>query len=71
MAVQTRLLRIQWENNVSVKCDTKLDDGAWVLILQMDENQHLSSVWDSHVTGIITAFVDAKLAEIGNEMKAP
>ena len=70
MASQTRLIRLQWENNVSFKCDTKLDDGEWVLVLEIDENNHLSNVWDSEITSIVTKFLTSKLAEIGNEMKA-
>ena len=70
MARQTRLIRLQWENNVSFKCDTKLDDGEWVLVLEIDENNHLSNVWDSEITSIVTKFLTNKLAEIGNDMKA-
>jgi len=70
MASQTRLIRLQWENNVSFKCDTKLDDGEWVLVLEIDENNHLSNVWDSEITSIVTKFLTNKLAEIGNDMKA-
>ena len=70
MASQTRLIRLQWENNVSFKCDTKLGDGDWVLVLEIDENNHLSNVWDSEITSIVTKFLTNKLAEIGNDMKA-
>ena len=70
MASQTRLIRLQWKNNVSFKCDTKLDDGEWVLVLEIDENNHLSNVWDSEITSIVTKFLTNKLAEIGNDMKA-
>ena len=70
MAAQTRLIRLTWENNVSFKAETKLDDGDWILLLEMDENNHLAGVWDNEITGVVTNFLDLKMAEIGNDMKA-
>ena len=70
MAAQTRLIRLTWENNVSFKAETKLDDGDWILLLEMDENNHLAGVWDNEITGVVTKFLDLKMAEIGNDMKA-
>jgi len=70
MAAQTRLIRLTWENNVSFKAETKLDDGDWILLLEMDENNHLASVWDNEITGVVTKFLNLKMAEIGNDMKA-
>ena len=70
MAEQIRLIRLTWENNVSFKCDSKLDDGEWVLVIEIDENNHLKSVWDNEITGIITSYLGNRLSEIGNEMKA-
>jgi len=70
MAAQTRLIRLTWENNVSFKAETKLDDGDWILLLEMDENNHLASVWNNEITGVVTKFLDLKMAEIGNDMKA-
>lgn len=70
MAAQTRLIRLTWENNVSFKAETKLDDGDWILLLEMDENNHLAGVWDNEITGVVTKFLNLKMAEIGNDMKA-
>ena len=70
MAVSTRIIRLQWENNKEFKADTKLGDGDWITIIEMTENNHMSAVWDDHVTGIVTKFMASKMAEIGNEMKA-
>ena len=70
MAAKTRLLKLQWENNVSFKAETKLDDGGWILVLEIDENNHLANVWDNEITGVVTKFLASKLAEIGIEMKA-
>jgi len=69
MATQTRLIRLTWENDNQFKMDTKLDDGDWITIVQMDENGHIASLWPSAQT-ICETYVKEQLSLIGSEMKA-
>ena len=70
MAAHTRLIRLAWENNDSFKVDSKLDDGDWLTILDMNENNHMTGVWDVEVTNIILKYVTSKMKDIGDEMKS-
>jgi len=69
MATQTRLIRFAWENDVGFKMDTKLDDGDWITIVQMDENGHIGSLWPSTQT-ICETYVKEQVSLIGSEMRA-
>jgi len=68
--MSTLEIELTWENNISFKMRARTDKGNWVTILETDENQHLASVWDNYVTGICKGYLETKLAQIGNEMKA-
>ena len=70
MAQSTRLIRLQWENNVEFKADSRLDDGEWMTIVHMDENNHMASVWDTEITNIILKYVTSKMKDIGDIMKS-
>jgi hypothetical protein len=70
MAAQVRLIRLAWENGVNFKMDSKLDDGDFVTIIDVDENGHLDKLWDSGIATVCTTYFETELGIIGSEMKA-
>ena len=70
MAAQIRLIRLTWENDVNFKMDTKLDDGEYVTIIEIDENGHLNQLWDAGVATVCKKYFETELDSIGTEMKA-
>jgi hypothetical protein len=70
MAAQIRLIRLSWENGVNFKMDSKLDDGNFVTVIEIDENGHLDTLWDSGVATVCTKYFETELNTIGAEMKA-
>ena len=69
MAEQTRLIRLTWENGVNFKMDTKLDDGSYMTIIDMDENGELPKLWDN-AQSLCEKFFLEKITGIGADMKA-
>jgi len=70
MAASIRDIRISWENGVNFTMDTRLDGGSWVTIIDIDENGHLDTLWDSGVSAVCTKYFETELNVIGAEMKA-
>ena len=70
MAAKTRLIRFQWENDVNFQMDTKLDDGEWITVIDIDENGHLDTLWDSGIATVCAKYFETELNIIGAEMKA-
>ena len=69
MAADVRLVRLTWENDVSFKVDTKLNDAGYVTILEMDENGCVACLWE-HVGKLCKKYFDTQIDEIGKVMKA-
>ena len=70
MAAQTRLIRLAWENGVSFTMDTKLGDASYITIIDIDENGHLNTLWESGVATVCKKYFETELDAIGAEMKA-
>lgn len=70
MASKVRLVRFTWENGVSCKVDTKLDNASYITIIDVDENGHLNKLWDAGLKTVIMTFLEAEVDTIGEEMKA-
>ena len=69
MAADVRLIRLTWENGVQFKMDTKLNDGGYVTILEMDENGCLACVWE-YAGKLCKKYFDTQIENIGGIMKA-
>ena len=69
MAATVRWIRLSYENGVNFTMDTKLDDGSWLDVINMDENGHISSLWPG-VETVCETFFSEKIEEIGSVMKA-
>ena len=70
MAAQTRDIRLTWENDVNFKMQTRLGTADWITVIDIDENGHLDTLWDSGVATVCTKFFETELNTIGAEMKA-
>ena len=70
MAAKVRLIRLTWENDVSFEMETRLDDGAWQTVSQMDENGYFEGLWESGVVPLCNEYFKSMLNTIGAEMKA-
>ena len=70
MAEKVRLIRLTWENDVSFEMETKLDDGEWQTISQIDENGFFANLWEKGVVPLCKEYFDHELSNIGSEMKA-
>lgn len=69
MAQKVRTIKISWENDDSFIMETKLDAGNWEKVIEMDENGHLSSLWNN-VEALCKQYFEAEMSIIGSEMKA-
>ena len=69
MAAQTRLIRLDWENGVNFKMSSKLGEGSYITIVDVDENGHLSSLWNA-IQKVCELYIKKELDIIGEEMKA-
>jgi len=70
MAEKVRLIRLTWENDASFEMETKLDDGDWGTIAQIDENGYFSNLWEMGVVPLCKEYFNQELSTIGSEMKA-
>ncbi len=69
MAEQVRLVRLTWENGEGFKVDTKLDAGAYVTIIEMDENGNIAQLWP-HAQKLCETYFERIVTDVGTEMKA-
>jgi nitrogen fixation protein FixH len=69
MAEQTRDIKITWENDNKFEMKTRLDSGAWIIIVRAEENGEIPKLWNS-IQSICEKFISVKLEEIGTEMKS-
>lgn len=60
-------LELAWENDNYFEMTAKPDDGEPTIILRMDENTHLPSLWHN-VTKICASYLEKVLKDIGKEM---
>ena len=70
MAQSTRLIRLQWENGVQFKMDTKLNDGEYITIIEMEENGCIGTLWDTGAGAICKKFFDSQIDDIGDVMRS-
>jgi len=70
MAVKTRTIRIMWENESSFQMDTRLDDGDWITVESIDENDYFESLWETGTKPKCLKYFASELETIGAEMKA-
>jgi hypothetical protein len=70
MAAKTRIIRLSWENDVNFKMDSKLDDGDYITVIDVDENGHLNKLWESGIADVCKKYFETELGIIGQEMKA-
>ena len=69
MASSTRRIDITWENGVGFTVQTQLDGGAAVTVIDLDENGHLSKMWDNGIRAAVMQFIEGELDSIGTVMK--
>ena len=69
MAVKTRTIRIMYENNGTFQMATRLDDGEWYTVTEIDENDYFSDLWESGVKPLCKEYFDNEIDNIGAEMK--
>lgn len=69
MAIQRWRFDLEWENNNTFEMTEKLDDGDSVSVIKIEENAELINLWN-HIESICKATFDAKLQQIGEDMKA-
>jgi len=70
MAQKVRLIRLAWENGVGFKMDTKLDEGAYTTVIEIEENGHIKDLWESGIEIVCTKYFEKELDSIGSEMKS-
>jgi len=70
MAQKTRTIRIVWENNVMFQMATRLDDGEWYTIEEIDENSFFEDLWENGSKPKCKRYFEMALEDIGAEMKA-
>ena len=70
MAVKTRTIRIMWENEESFQMATRLDNGDWITVAEIDENNYFESLWDNGIRKTCEIYFEKELDTIGAEMKA-
>lgn len=68
MADTVRIIRLSYENGVRFKMDTKLNSGAYVTILEMDENGDIASLWSS-AQQLCEKYAREQLTAIGKVMR--
>ena len=64
------LIQLEWENDNFFEMQSKTNSEDIVQVIRMEENQHLSSVWEDYIMPVCEAFMKKKLSQIGDEMKA-
>ena len=69
MTEKVRLIRLTWENDSSFEMETKLDDGSWETVTQMDENDYFKSLWPN-AQALCEEYFKKEMNKIGAEMKA-
>ena len=69
MAADVRLVRLSWENGVQFKLDTKLNDGSYITIMEMDENGDIAQLWE-HAGKLCKKYFETQIDSIGGVMKA-
>ena len=70
MAVQKiRTIRLTWKNDDSFIMETKKDDGDWLKVTGMDENDYFKSLWSNTQT-LCEEYFKRELNKIGAEMKS-
>lgn len=62
-------IKINWQNGVSFKMTAKNNGGDIKTICGVDENGHISKLWEFYQKACEVYF-HAELAEIGKEMSA-
>ena len=70
MAVQTRTIRIMWENDATFLMETRLDDGEWITVAEIDENDFFDDLWENGIKKTCEIYIARELDKIGAEMKA-
>ncbi len=68
MAEQVRLIRLTWENSVSFKMESKLDEGSYLTIIEMDENGHIAQLWPP-AQQLCEKYFERTVTDIGTDMK--
>ncbi len=63
-----RLIKLTWENDEEFKMETQLNGGNWLTVLEMDENGHIHTLWDS-AQKLCSTYFHTTLEEIGKVMK--
>lgn len=69
MAQQVRLIRLTWENGVGFKMDTKLGEGSYITIIEMDENGSIAQLWPP-AQQLMEKYFEGVVTGVGGEMKA-
>ena len=69
MAVSELEIVIQWENDASFLMKMKEPDGEWKDVVSLEENAHISSIWDN-IANVCNTTFKLKISEIGDVMKA-
>ncbi len=62
-------IKITWQNGVNFKMTAKKDAGEVKSVCNVDENGHISALWE-HYQKACEVYFKAELAEIGKEMSA-
>ena len=70
MAEKVRLIRLTWENDASFEMETKLDDGNWLTVVMLDENNYFDKIWETGIKPAAKQFFNDEIDKIGAEMKA-
>ncbi len=70
MAVSEVEYKITWENNNFFKMEKKTDGVNWVIVVNIEENTHISAI-AGNLKGLCMADFNAHLDTIMDEMNAP
>ena len=70
MAVQTRLIRIKWENGGTFLMEVKLNGGDYLTVAEIDENNYFDKIWETGIKPACKQFFNDEIDKIGAEMKA-
>ena len=64
---EVRLIRLTWENGVNFKMDTKLGDGSYITIMEMEENGCIAKLWPD-AQNLCEKFFGKCITDIGTVM---